>query len=165
MTHFTINQTFTSNGQLFCPNQLTWTVSSPERSSVLWRKLSLLWMIWYRLQKVPKKEHHTVFEKFSVPWFILQKSKLFLLVADYSLRIHSYELRLLYKSGPFLRENYLYLEQSAIGRKKFQKVQPESFLKTIQFHDSFYFRRIFTFNGRPFCPNWLIGILFPLETW
>ena len=95
--------------------------------------------------KYPKKEHHTVFEKFSVPWFILQKSKLFLLVADYSLRIHSYELRLLYKSGPFLRENYLYLEQSAIGRKKFQKVQPEPFLKTIQFHDSFYFRRIFYF--------------------
>ena len=102
-------------------------------------------MIWYGLQKVPKKERHTVFEKFSVPWFILQKAKLFLLMADYSLRIHSYELRLLYKSGPFLRENYLYLEQSAIGRKKFQRVQPEPFLKKIQFHDSFYFRRIFYF--------------------
>ena len=63
------------------------------------------------------------------------------------------EVCLLCWGDQFLRKKCLYLERSAIGCKKSQRLHPEPFSKIFRFLIPFTTGKTFTSNGRPSCPN------------
>ena len=67
----TIDQTFTSKFWPFCPNQSKWTAPSLPECPIFQREVSLLEMIWNRLQKVPNSAPKPFLTFFLVFWGVL----------------------------------------------------------------------------------------------
>ena len=101
--------------------------------------MPLLETTWYWLHKVPKSAPRTIFNKFSVFRGILVQVKVLLFLTKTTVWIFSNEVCLLWKGDQFLREKFLYLKQSGIGCKKFQRVHPKPFLKIFQFLEEIYY--------------------------
>lgn len=71
-------------------------------------------------------------------------------LSDLSVRIDSYDLRLLCQVDRVLRDQCLYLDWSVFGCKKFQKVLPNHFWQVFSFLCHFNIDQTFTYFDRPF---------------
>ena len=104
-------------------------------------------MIWYQLEKAPKRATRTIFENFSVFWGILVEVKLLHLITEPIGRIGLNELCPLWKGGKFCGEIFLCFKRSLIGCIKFQMVHAEPFLTNFQIFEEFQYRSNFDFLG------------------
>ena len=145
LVNLKIGQTFTSYDRTYCPNWLKWTVFPLKEWWLLRGKYICLKRSVISCKRFQRVHHEQFLNKVLDFRGIFSIGEIFT-----TFRICSNEPCLLRKGGQLLRGRFLYLKQSGIGCKKFQRVHPKHIFSFLR---DFSIGQTFTSYNRTDCAN------------